>query len=101
MPDDIDPAKELADFVEAQLKEVITGDQQDIRKYAEQIVSDALRLVDMSHDEADDMMKELAAQALLLGEVQRLRAVNAGFAMFDKAIRVGMAIAIKGMDLAL
>ena len=81
---------------------LVEGAQADIAEFGNAIVQDiATALALPSSDERDRVLKELWGQVQLLGEVNRLRAVNAAWNAVAATIRnvVAGALAILGASL--
>lgn len=85
----------LAESLQQSLRALVEGTQEDLRRFALSI-SDDLSLALARNDQ--DLASEIADQAQLLAEINRLRAVNEAWDTVHGVIRgvIGVAIAAVG-----
>lgn len=86
-----DLKKEFTSIIEEGITGLITGAKDDVRKYAEAISTDAFNAAQIQDPDAREaVLNEILGQTRALGELNRIRAVNAGWEAASKVIAVGL-----------
>jgi len=85
--------KILGDELYGTFREVLAGEEADVRRYAAGMAADALRIV--KGTAAPDIADELRAQALLLAEKCRLRVVGGTLEWIIAAAKLAASVALK------
>lgn len=82
----------LADAVQSQLDDLLEGAEADVRQFAVAIANDLTRAASQGDSE---MVAALSEQMQLLGEINRVRAVNEAWDTVGAVIRVAGVFAIR------
>lgn len=90
-------ALELRGEVIEGIKPYVEASEEDLRTYGTVI---ALDLVRAAREKREDLLKELGHQVLALGEIHRIRAVNATWAQIERIIALVGRVAMKAIAAA-
>ena len=88
---------ELAGEVKDALKGLVSGAEEDLRAYGVAIGKDLVRAI---REKRPDLITELEHQAQALGEVNRIRVVNATWAQVGNVLAIVGRVAMKAIAAA-
>ena len=95
---DLDSLKsEIAGILEEAADGLLEGAQADLQAYFHSISTDYVRAMASDPDLRENLIAHLNSQVALLGEIHRIRAVNAGWETFSKITNVAIKAAIAGI----
>ncbi len=84
-----DFGKQLADMIQESVRDLIEGAYQDLATFAQAMANDTLTVIGMEEPTRSRLLNEIVMQARLIGEINRLRAVQAAW---DTVIKVLTAV---------
>lgn len=88
--------QELKDLLQRQITGLIEGAIGDLETYVDAIATDFEKGLMLPPDARDAATRELIGQLQVVGEINRLRAVNAGWAVVSSAVGLVLEAVILG-----
>lgn len=86
---------ELSASIRESLQDLVEGAQQDIINFTDKIATDSVNALSITDPERRErVLKELGDQVMMVGELNRIRAVNAGWDTVARVIRVAQRTAL-------
>jgi len=90
--------KALTEYLEEALAKLITGAQQDIADYAQDIATSVVVAANQPDPAVRDrLLAEIAAQGRALAEKQRIRANNQSWQAVEDALSLAVGLAVRGL----
>lgn len=87
---------DLADIIRSSIEGLVEGAQNDLTLYANQMADDAMRVMEIADSFLrEKLLKELGMQVRLVGEIHRLRAVQAAWDVVSKVFLAAVRTALK------
>jgi hypothetical protein len=88
--------RDLADIIRSSVEGLVEGAQNDLALYANQMAEDAMRVMEIADSILrEKLLKELVMQVRLVGEIHRLRAVQAAWDVVGKVFLTAVRMALK------
>lgn len=85
---------EVSNVLNEALMGIVEGAIEDIIKFTDQLSFDSIEAMTLPVERRDVVLKEIVAQVQALGEVNRLRAVNAGWHTVGRIVTVAQKTAV-------
>lgn len=84
----------VAAVLEEALHDLLDGAEQDIINFTNTLAFDSIEAMMLPPERRDAVLAEIVAQVQVVGELNRLRAVNAGWDMVGRIVTVAQKTAI-------
>jgi hypothetical protein len=86
--------EELGDIISESLTELVEGAEADLKAYGVEIARGMIVAIRTGRN---DLRRELQDQAVMLGEVHRIRVSNEAKVVLDKVIDIGMRLGVAAL----